>query len=151
MQITPINNVIYFRAKITDDSNKENKKVSKEEAAVAAGVTGGGIKSFSDASKKINTTTKNVKNGVELATETTNKAKGILGKFTQNCKHYKKSIIEFGQNVTNSKLLKPILESRAYKGFAGFAGGVTAGLVAISGVGEMTNTFAKKAQQFSED
>ncbi len=150
MHITPINNVIYFRAKTTDD-NKDKKKVSKEEAAVAAGATGGGIKAFSDANKKIHTATKNVKNGVELATETTNKAKGILGKFTQNCKHYKSSIIEFGQNVTNSKLLKPILESRAYKGFAGVLGGVTAVGVAISGVGEMTNTFARKAQQFTED
>lgn len=150
MYLTPINNVIYFRAKTTDD-NKDKKKVSKEEVAVATGATGGGIKAFTETNRKIHTATKNVKNGVELATETTNKAKGILGKFTQNCKHYKNSIIEFGQNVTKSKYLKPILESSAYKGFAGFAGGVTAGLVAISGVGEMTNTFARKAQQFTED
>lgn len=150
MYITPINNVIYFRAKTADD-NTDKKKVSKEEAAVAAGATGGGIKAFSDANRKIHTATKNVKNGVELATETTNKAKGILGKFAQNCKHYKNSIIQFGQNVTNSKYLKPILTSSVYKGFAGIAGGVTAGLVAISGIGEVTNTFARKAQQFTED
>lgn len=149
MYLTPINNVIYFRAKTTDD--KDKKKVSKEEAAVAAGATGGGIKAFSDASRKVNTTTKNVKNGIELASETANKAKGIFGKFVQNCKHYRNSIIEFGQNVKNSNHLKPILTSSAYKGFAGFLGGATAVGVAISGVGEMTNTFARKAQQFSEE
>lgn len=151
MQITPINNVIYFRAKTSDDSAQDKKKVSKEEAAVAAGVTGGGIKSFSDANRKLHSATKNVKNGVELAGETASQAKGILGKFAKNCKNYKRNIIEFGQNISNSRILKPILESSAYKGFAGIAGGITAGLVAISGIGEMTNTFARKAQQFTED
>ncbi len=150
MQITPINNVLYFRGKTTDD-NQDKKKVSKEEVAVATGATGGGIKAFSEANKKIHTTTKNVKNAVEIATDTGKKAHGVLGKFTQNCRHYKEGIINFGKNVTNSKFLKPILTSKAYKGFAGVAGGVTAGLVAISGIGEVTSTFAQQVDRYTAD
>ncbi len=150
MHITPVNNVIYFRAKTTDDS-KEQKKVSKEEAAVAAGATGGGMKAFSEVNKKVHTTTKNVKNAVEVATDTSRKAHSVLGKITNNFRHYKQGIINFGQNVTNSKILKPILTSKAYKGFAGVLGGATAGLVAISGIGEVTNTFAKQVDKYTND
>lgn len=157
MHITPVNNVIYFRAKMSDDE-KDKKKVTGSEVAVATGATGsavaagkGSIKSFSQANQKLNATAKNAKKAVDLATDTTKQAKGILGKFVKNCKHYQNRIIEFGQNVTKSKILKPILESNAYKGVAGVAGGVTAGFVAISGIGEMVNTFARKAEQYSQD
>ncbi len=156
MRISPVNN-LYFRAKMTEDE-KDKKKVSGSEVAVATGATGsavaagkGSIKSFSQANHKINATAKNAKKAVDLATDTTKQAKGILGKFVKNCERYKGKIIEFGQNATNSKYLKPILTSSAYKGFAGVAGGLTAGVVAISGIGDMVNTFARKAEQYSQD
>ncbi len=159
MHITPVNNVIYFRAKTTED-DKEKRKVSTKDAAVATGAAGatgsaitgkGSIKSFSELNKKVNTGAKNVKTGVELASETTRNAKSVLGKFAGKCEHYKKGLLEFGQNLKNSNLLKPILTSNAYKGAAKAAGGVTAGLVTIAGVGDLFNTFAKRTQQFSED
>lgn len=157
MYITPVDKVLYFRAKTTEEDDK--KRVSQRDVAVATGATGatgsaiaskGSFKSFSEVNKKINTTTREVKNSVELASSTVKEAKGVFGQFVNNCHHYKNRIIQFGQNVTNSKFLKPILTSKAYKGFAGFLGGAAAGLVTISGVGEMTNTFAKKAQQLSQ-
>ena len=67
----------------------------------------------------------------------------------ENCTKYKQSIINFGQNVSNHKLIKPIMTSKAYKGIATVAGGATAGLVAISGIGEMFSTFARKADQLT--
>ncbi len=159
MYITPVNNVIYFRAKTTDE-DRDKKKVTPQDAAVATGAAGatgsaiaskGTFKSFSQANKKLNTTAKNLKTGLETATDVSKKAHGILGKFKANCLHFKEKFIDFGKGVSNSNLLKPILESKAYKGAATVAGGATAGIVAISGIGEMFNTFAKKAQQFSTD
>lgn len=158
MYISPVNNVIYFRAKTTTEEDK--KKVNAKDAAVATGAAGatgsaiagnGTLKSFSNANKKFNTTAKNVKTAMETASETTTKAKSLLGKFAQNCKHYKESLIEFGQNLKNSNILKPILTSRAYKGAATVAGGLTAGVVTVAGVGEIFNTIAKQTEQFSTD
>lgn len=160
MYITPVNNVIYFRAKTTGNDEKDKKKVTPQDAAVATGAAGatgsaiagkGTMKSFSEFNKKANMTAKNVKKGVEIASETTYKAQSVLGKFAGRCRHYKKSLIEFGQNISNSNLLKPILQSKPYKGFAAVAGGLTAGLVTVAGVGDVVTTFAKKAEQFSHD
>ncbi len=159
MYISPINNVIYFRAKTTDE-NKEKKKVSPQDAAVATGAasaTGsaiagkGTMKSFSEFNKKVNNGAKSVKEGINIATETTKEAHSILGKFKNGCQHYKQWWIDLGKNVSNSNLLKPILTSRAYKGAATVAGGATAGFVAINGIGEMLSTFAKRAEQFSDN
>lgn len=159
MHITPVNNVIYFRAKTTDNE-KDKKKVTPQEAAVATGAAGatgsaiagkGSMKSFSEFNKKANTTAKNVKTAVQSASETTYKAKSVLGKFAGRCQHYKDSLIKFGENVTNSKILKPILTSNTYKGAAAVTGGITAGFVTIAGVGDIFNTFAKRTQQFTEE
>ncbi len=160
MYITPVNNQIYFQSNVrtAKEQDNEKRKISGSEAAVvtgAAGATGsavagqGSLKSFSSVNKKINSTAKNVKNSMELASETGVKAKSIFGKMAQNCTKYRNSIIEFGQNISKHKLLKPILTSKAYKGAATVAGGATAGFVAISGIGEMFSTFAKKAEQLS--
>lgn len=159
MHITPVNNVIYFRAKTTENE-KDKKKVTPQEAAVATGAAGatgsafagkGSKKSFSEFNKKANTTAKNVKTAVETASETTFKAKSVLGKFAGRCQHYKDSLIKFGQNVTNSRILKPILTSNAYKGAAAVTGFATASLVTVAGVGDIFNTFAKRTQQFTEE
>lgn len=159
MHITPVNNVIYFRAKTTENE-KDKKKVTPQEAAVATGAAGatgsafagkGTMKSFSEFNKKANTTAKNVKNAVQTASETTNNAKSLLGKFAGRCKHYREGIIEFGQSLKNSNLLKPILTSNAYKGAAAVTGFATASLVTVAGVGDIFNTFAKRTQQFTEE
>lgn len=159
MYITPVNNVIYFRAKTTENE-KDKKKVTPQEAAVAtgaAGATGSAIagkstmKSFSEFNKKANTTAKNVKAAVETANETTTKAKSVLGKFAGRCQHYKDGMIKFGENLKNSNLLKPILTSGVYKGAAAVTGFATASLVTVAGVGDIFNTFAKRTQQFTEE
>ena len=160
MYITPVNNVIYFRGKTTDETkDKEKRKVSGSDVAVATGATGatgsaiaskGTFKSFSQANKKINTTAHNVKKGVDLASSTAKEAHSVFGKFVHNCKHFKEGILNFGQNITNSKIIKPIMKSKAGQGFATVAGGATAVLVSISGIGEMFSTFTKKAEQLSE-
>ena len=162
MQISAINSNLYFKANskyAVNDKENEKRKIPGQEAAVvtgAAGATGsavaghsGTFKSFSSVNKKINTTTRNVNTGLQLASETGTKAKSILGKMLENCTKYKQSIINFGQNVSNHKLIKPIMTSKAYKGIATVAGGATAGLVAISGIGEMFSTFARKADQLT--
>lgn len=159
MYISPIHNVIYFRAKTTDENN-EKKKVTPQDAAVATGAAGatgsamagkGTMKSFSEVNHKANSAARNLKKSVKLASETTSEAKGIIGKFKNGCQHYKKWWCDLGANVSNSNLLKPILQSNAYKGAAKVAGGATAGFVAINGIGEMFSTFAKRAEQFSKD
>lgn len=159
MHITPVNNVIYFRAKTTENE-KDKKKVTPQDAAVATGAAGatgsaiagkGTMKSFSEFNKKANTTAKNVKTAVQTASETTTKAKSVLGKFAGRCQHYKESLIKFGENISNSRILKPILTSNAYKGAAAVTGGITAGFVTIAGVGDIFNTFAKRTQQFTEE
>lgn len=159
MHITPVNNVIYFRAKTTDNE-KDKKKVNPKDAAVATGAAGatgsafagkGSFKSFSEFNKKVNTGAKNVKTGVEMATETTSKARSVLGKFAGRCSHYKNEIINFGERLKNSNILKPILTSNAYKGVAAVTGFATASLVTVAGVGDIFNTFAKRTQQFTDD
>ena len=42
------------------------------------------------------------------------------------------------------------MKSKAGQGIATVAGGATAVLVSISGIGEMFSTFTKKAEQLSE-
>ena len=156
MYVSPAHNVIYFRARMTETSNREDdKKVSGKEVAVATGATGATgsaiaqKSSFSAFNKKINATTKTTKETLELASQTGSQAKSVFGKFAQNCARYKQGIINFGQRVTTSPILKPILQSRVYRGFAGFLGGATASLVAISGIGEVTTTFARKADELT--
>ena len=160
MYITPINNTLYFKGNTSAETkDKEKKKVSGSDVAVATGATGatgsaiaskGTFKSFSQTNKKINTTAHNVKKGVDLATSTVHQAHGVFGKFVNNCKHFKQEILNFGQNITNSKIIKPIMKSKAGQGIASVAGGATALFVSISGIGEMFSTFSKKATQLSE-
>ncbi|MCM1010180.1 MAG: hypothetical protein NC390_04810 [Fusobacterium sp.] len=159
MHITPVNNVIYFRAKTTEN-DKEKRNVSPKDAAVATGAAGatgsaiagkGTMKSFSEFNKKANTAAKNIKTGVEMASETTTKSKTILGKIPEQFQHYRKGLIEFGQNLKNSNLLKPILTSKPYKGAATAVGGVTAGFVALNGIGEMFSTITKRLPQFTQE
>ena len=161
MYITPVNNTLYFRGKTTtsEPNEKEKKKVSGSDVAVVTGATGatgsaiaskGTLKSFSQANKKINTAAHNVKKGVDLASSTAKQAHGVFGKFVNNCKHFREGIINFGQGLTNSKIIKPIMKSKVGQGFATVAGGATAVFVTISGVGEMFTTFTKKANQLTE-
>ena len=160
MYFSPVHNVVYFRARMTETPRQEDEKrnVSGKDVAVATGATGatgsamaqkGTLSSFSSLNKKINTTTRTTKETLQLASQTGSQAKSVFGKFAQNCARYKQGIINFGQRVTTSPILKPILQSRVYRGFAGFLGGATAGLVAIFGIGEVTTTFARKADELT--
>lgn len=146
MLVRPVQNSIYFRGNSDDDK----KRVSTGEVATvtgATGATGSAISSkFSQVNKTVNETTRNVKKGVEFATSTTTKARTTFGKVGQAFTHYRDKVLQYGQNATNSKILKPILTSKAFKGVAGFFGGAMAGFTAITGIGEMTNYVAHKSE-----
>ena len=154
MYVYSINNNLYFgnRPDSSDNSDRA-KKVATAAGAGAAGVaaTKNPFSQFSQLSRmnrQVNEAAKDIKAAQEMVTA--GRASGsVISSFGQNLARYKESIIQFGQRFANSRLIKPIIESRLYRGAAGFTGGVLAGCVTIAGIGDITNTVVRKADQIT--
>ena len=134
-------------------NDKDDKRVTATEVGVGAGATVGGAKYGAEAFKRFKRartkdvvhlsgeTTQAIRNAAKLGTET----KTLWGRMLKNARVYKEAIINWAQSLKIAKWAKPIVESKAFARFSGILGGITAGFVFISGIGEMGQTFGKLA------
>ena len=154
MRIYSINSNLYFGNTMnSSDNNDKAKKAATVAGAGAAGVAAAKtpFSQFSQLSrmnKQVNAAAKDIKAAQEMVTA--GKASGsVISSFGKNLTKYKNSILQFGQKFTNSKFIKPIIESKLYHGAAGFTGGILAGCVTLAGIGDITNTVVRKADQIT--
>lgn len=92
---------------------------------------------------------KAISEGTKLTTGTLNSSINLWTKVCNNVKSAKIAVINWGKKFTNSKLLKPLIESKAFCGFAA-ALGYGFGLVTlISGGAEIISTATNAINDFS--
>lgn len=137
--------------KFTGNNNKDNDHIRATEIGVGTGATVGTVKYGVNAFKRFKLTGK-IEDVAQLSGKTTDaikqaanigaQTKSLYGKALSNAKAYKEAIIKWGKSLKVAKWMKPIFESKAFAKFSGVLGGVTAGFVFISGIGEMSNTFS---------
>lgn len=154
MRIYSIQNNLYFgHTHSGNDNGDRTQKAATVVGAGAAGVTAAKtpFSQFSQLSrmnKQVNEAARELKTAKEMVAAG-KASRSLIGQFGANLTKYKNSIIRFGQRFTDSKLIKPIIESKFYRGAAGFTGGVVAGCVTLAGIGDITSTLARKADQLT--
>lgn len=134
--------------------SQKNKKVGVTDAGLA---TGGAIGSFNYLKRFkrfgfnkvddfIKLSNESAKAGT-VAASTVKKTSSLFKNFKSNVSHYKELFINWSKATKLGKMIKPVIESRAYKGLAGIFGGIAAVFVFISGVGEMGEAISRYANK----
>lgn len=137
-------------------NNKDNdKKHVTSEVATATGATAAGATAAKNGTFNMFRSAKNVKmmsksttDAVKLSAQSAKEAKGLLGAFTRTAKAIKASIVKWGETATNSKLLKPLLTNKLFRGLAGCLGAGVAVFITISGIGDIFNTFTNEVTRY---
>lgn len=153
LQVSSVNNVSYPQPLNNDDNKKNGVTTGQVATTTGAAVAGanvaksGSFNMFKSANK-VKNMTKQTADMIKLSTKPVNEAKGVFAAFGRTAKSIKDMIVKWGATVTDSKLLKPILTSKLFKGAAGCIGGVTAIFVTIAGIGQIFNTTVNTYQNY---
>ncbi len=78
-----------------------------------------------------------------LTANTMSNGSALFKNFKSNFAHYKDLFLTWSKSTKLGQIIKPVIESKAYRGVAGLFGGIAATFVFISGVGEMGQAIAK--------
>lgn len=144
MSISGVNTISF-----AGDSPKD-RKVGVTDAGLATGGALGSYKylkrfkrfGFDKVDDYIKLSNETAKAGT-VAANTVKKTSSLFKNFTSNVSHYKELFINWSKATKIGKLIKPVIESKAYRGLAGIFGGLAAVFVFISGVGEMGQAIAR--------
>lgn len=79
----------------------------------------------------------------QLTASTMSNGSALFRNFKSNLAHYKNLFLTWSKSTKLGQIIKPVIESKAYRGVAGAFGGIAATFVFISGVGEMGQAIAK--------
>ena len=157
--------------KITTAQNK--KKLSKEEEeekqrkeAEKKVVTGGGAVAATASVTNLKATksgvdmfasTGKISRGMSTVTNTTKTAsnvakqtKSLWAKVGENARWAKDAILNWGTKFRNMKMIKPLVESRAFRGCAGFLGYGFGAVTLISGLSDITKVASDTVQKFDK-
>ena len=142
--------VVYNHIKpIVFSSSQDNEDRKTEKKIVAGGGTVAGTATIARAnatkngfniineSKKITEGMKGVQTATSTATNVANKTVGLWGKVKENAAWVTNKIIKWGETLKNTKYIKPLVDSKAFRFGAG-ALGYGFGLVTlISGLSDI--------------
>lgn len=121
------NNAISFTAK-QDDRRDAEKKVVTGGGAIAATATATRAKAARSgfdmfrSSKEVSQGMRTATNAAKTVTNTIKKSTTLWGKVCENAKWAKEAIIKWGTKFKNTKFIKPLIESKVFRGCAGFLG-----------------------------
>ncbi|MCI1273605.1 MAG: hypothetical protein LKG27_04125 [Clostridiaceae bacterium] len=151
-----VDNQYYNRYETCNGRDDKNKKhVTTGEVATATGATAAGANAartgtfnmFKNANK-IKRMSKETTDAVQLSTRTAKQTRSLFSSFSKNASSFKRAIVKWGETATNSRILKPLLASKAFHGVAGCLGFGTAVFVTIAGIGDIFNTVTGKVTKY---
>ena len=144
---------ITFTSNTSDDKRKKAEKDvvtgGGAVAATTAATRGKAAKSGFDmfaSSKEVAQGMKNVTNATKEAQAVTKKTMTLWGKVCENAKWAKNAVLNWGAKFKNLKYVKPLVESRVFRGCAGALGYGFGAITMISGLADIFN-FASDAAQ----
>jgi hypothetical protein len=128
--------VSFYSSNISFCANKDGEQKRKD--AEKKVVTGGGAVAATAAasntkaaksgfdmfnsSKKLTQGMQTVTTSARAANETVKKTTTLWSKVCENARWAKKSVLKWGDNLKNMRYIKPLIESAAFRGVAGFLG-----------------------------
>lgn len=146
---------IAFTGKERSKERKDaEKKVVTGGGAVAATASAAHVKAtksgfdmFSSAgkvSKGMNTVTNTAKAAGKVAKQ----SKGIWVKVCKNARWAKNAVLNWGKNVSNMKLIKPLVKSPVFRGVAGALGYGFGAITLIAGLSDITKVASDAVEKF---
>ena len=146
-------------AKITFTSGEEKDKRRDAEKKV---VTGGGAVaatanatrakaaksgfSMFNSSRTVSQGMRTVTNTARSVNQTVRKSTSLWAKVCENARWAKDAILKWGSRFKNSKFIKPLVESKAFRGCAGFLGYGFGLVTLISGCSDIARVATDAAQ-----
>lgn len=138
--------------------DRDKRHVTTGEVATATGATAAGANAartgtfnmFKNANK-IKMMSKETTDAVQFSTRTARQTRGLFSSFSRTASSFKRAIVKWGEVATNSRILKPLLTSKAFHGVAGCLGFGTAVFVTIAGIGDIFNTVTGKVTKYSPE
>ena len=125
-----------YRKERTKEQKDAEKKVVTGGGALAATASAArmkGAKSMLDSAKKVSEGLQGVTHATQTINNVAVKSRGLWAKVGENVKWARDYVINFGSKIANIKILKPIVESKAFRGCAGFLGYGFGAVTLISG------------------
>ena len=143
-------NAVTFTANDDDKKKKDaEKKVVTGGGAVAATATASRARKGFDmfkSSKEVAQGMRTVTSSARVATQTVKKTTTLWGKVCENAKWAKTSVIKWGSKFKNMKYIKPLIESAAFRGVAGFLGYGFGLVTLISGCSDIAKVASDAAE-----
>lgn len=137
----------------TDDKRKKAEKdivtgggaVAATTAATSSKAARSGFNMFAS-SKQVTQGMKNITDATKEAQAVTKKSMSLWKKVCENAKWAKGAILNWGSKFKSLKYVKPLVESRVFRGCAGVLGYGFGAITMISGLADIFN-FASDAAQ----
>ena len=139
-----------FRRARTREEKDRDKKVVTGGGAIAATTTAAktkaarsGFDMFGSASRVSNGITTSARTASNVAKQT----KGLWGKVVENTKWAKNAILNWGKSLQNSRILKPLINSKLFKfgaGTLGYGFGIVTLISGLSDIGKVTTEAIEK-------
>lgn len=149
-------NIAFTGKERTKEQKDAEKKVVAGGGAVAATTTAARVKATKSgvdmfaatgrASNSLNTVT----NTARAANKVSKQTKSLWTKVGENAKWAKNAILNWGKNFKNIKFIKPLVESRVFRGCAGFLGYGFGAVTLISGLSDIGKVASDTAEKFNK-
>lgn len=154
---------ISLNNKISFTSNPDYHQSQKDKEAEKKVVTGGGAVAATTAAARAKATksgfdmfnsTARVSQGMHGVTNTAKTAstvakqsRSLWGKVGENARWAKNAIMDWGKNLKNAKMLKPLLRSKLFQYCAGFLGYGFGFVTLISGLSDISKVTTEAIEQ----
>ncbi len=149
-----LNTITFTGNERTPERKEAEKKVVTGGGAVAATAsvtnlkaTKSGVDMFASTGK-ISRGMSTVTNTTKTASNVAKQTKSLRAKVGENARWAKDAILNWGTKFRNMKMIKPLVESRAFRGCAGFLGYGFGAVTLISGLSDITKVASDAVQKF---
>lgn len=150
-------NTIAFTGKERSQKQKDaEKKVVTGGGAVAATASAAKLKATKSGIDMFASTGK-ISRGMSTVTNTAKAAKnvakqstGLWTKVCQNARWAKDAILNWGKNVRKMKFIKPLFESKLFRGCAGALGYGFGAITLIAGLADITKVASDAVEKFDK-
>lgn len=144
----------FTRRERTKEQKDAEKKVVTGGGALAA-TTGAANLKATKSGIDMFASTGRISSGMSTVTHTTRtagniakKTKGLWAKVAENARWAKDAVLNWGTKFRNMKLVKPLVESRVFRGCAGALGYGFGAVTLISGLSDITKVASDAVEKF---
>lgn len=149
------NTTFSYRERTKEQKDAE-KKVLTGGGAVAATASAANLKATKSgidmfaSTGKISRGMSTVTNTTKTASNVAKQTKSLWAKVGENARWAKDAILNWGTKFKNMKMIKPLVESRVFRGCAGFLGYGFGAVTLISGLSDITKVATDAVEKFDK-